>query len=30
MFGLKEYGELFPIGSHHNHNTNIEVLNQDN
>lgn len=30
MFGLKEYGELFPIGSHHNLNTNIEVLNQDN
>lgn len=30
MFGLKEYAELFPIGSHHNLNTNIEVLNQDN
>lgn len=28
MYGLKEYAELFPIGSHHN--TNIEVLNQDN
>lgn len=29
-YGLKEYAELFPIGSHHNLNTNIEVLNQDN
>lgn len=29
MFGLKEYAELFPVGSNHNHNANIEVLNQD-
>lgn len=26
MFGLKEYAELFPVGSNHNHNAKMSIL----